>query len=84
MRKKNKNFNGFKQPPPELAKTPLQAWISSKLLSVREFAALLPETYSVKYLTYITNGRRRPSVRLAKEIEAATGGEVLATKMLRL
>lgn len=69
------------QPPPELAKTPLQKWVSEKGYTAREFTELMGD-YCHKYITIIINGARKPSVRLARKIEEVTNGDVKARDML--
>lgn len=72
------------QPPEKDAKTPLQAWVSRKGLTARQFTRLLPKTMHHKYIVYVIAGTKIPSVPLAKMIEQATNGEVKAIDMLKL
>lgn len=81
LRKKRATTN-FRQPPPHLARTKLQEWVSKNNYIVEEVSTVLG--YTAKYMTYVINGSRRPSVNLAKKIEALTEGYVTAAELLRL
>ena len=72
----------LRQPPINLAKTPLQRWVSERGYSAREFTNLLGEDYNFKYISYVISGAKKPSVKLAKLIEVTTEGCVTAIEML--
>ena len=59
---------------------PLKSYLKSRDITAEAFAALVDSTSS--YLSQMVCGRRRPSVEMARKIEAATGGEVQAADCL--
>lgn len=84
MKEKSKPVRTLRQPPPELAKTPLQRWVSIKGLSAREFTDLIDKEVHYKYISYVISGSKIPSVKLARLISDATGGEVSINEILRI
>jgi transcriptional regulator with XRE-family HTH domain len=52
----------------------LKEYLSKHLISQHRFASLLGITHS--HIGHIVNGRRAPSLFLAKQIEEVTNGEV--------
>ena len=59
---------------------PLKRYLKDRSLTADEFAAQIGSTSS--YLSQIICGHRRPSVEMARKIEAATGGDVKAGELL--
>lgn len=57
----------------------LNLWIKKSKLRQREFARRLGITES--HMSYLLDGKRKPSLRLAKKIIRATGGEVTITDL---
>ena len=59
---------------------PLKEWLRARGETAEHFAARIDSTAS--YVSQIMTGYRRPSVELAKAIEAVTDGEVRAADLL--
>ena len=58
----------------------LKIWIISHNMTMTEFAKKID--VSRTYLSDVTRGTRKPSRRLAKDIEQATNGEVTVKDLL--
>ena len=58
----------------------LQTWQKAQKISNAELALMIGVHFS--YITYLHNGKRRPSPELAEKIEQATGGQVSRLELL--
>lgn len=65
-----------------IARMNLNAYLEANKLSRKDFAPSIDATPSM--VSHLANGKRRPSVELAKRIEKATHGKVPAAELLGL